>query len=250
MKVFFHDDFYQDYSGDPASEPGRMEAMVNAVQDHVELVSIQPATLQDIAFVHGAAHIDQVRGEGLYDIAALAAGGAVMAAEEGLKSPAFALIRPPGHHASADSCWGFCYFNNMAVALCSLKNRGLIRSAFVLDIDLHRGDGTLNILGSEPWVTIHNPEDHNRESYLTNVGKRLTDTRVDMIGISAGFDHHIEDWGGLLTTEDYYTLGAMVQHTARKNNGGCFAILEGGYNHDVLGQNLQALLKGLSETTS
>jgi hypothetical protein len=91
-------------------------------------------------------HIEYVRQEGLYDIAALAAGGAIQAARLGLETPTFGAIRPPGHHASRDSCWGFCYFNNMAVALLTLKDEGLIETATILDFDLHYGDGNVNIL--------------------------------------------------------------------------------------------------------
>jgi acetoin utilization deacetylase AcuC-like enzyme len=89
--------------------------------------------------------LNYVRQEGLYDIAALAAGGAIQAARLGLETPAFGAIRPPGHHASSDSCWGFCYFNNMAVALLTLKDEGLIETATILDFDLHYGDGNVNI---------------------------------------------------------------------------------------------------------
>ena len=65
-------------------------------------------------------------------------------------------------------------------------------------------------------------------------------------GISAGFDHHREDWGGLLETDDYYRMGFMVRETAVRNGGGCFAILEGGYNHPILGESVAALLSGMS----
>jgi acetoin utilization deacetylase AcuC-like enzyme len=75
--------------------------------------------------------LNYVRQEGLYDIAALAAGGAIQAARLGLEAPSFGAIRPPGHHASSDSCWGFCYFNNMAVALLTLKDEGLIETATI-----------------------------------------------------------------------------------------------------------------------
>jgi len=68
---------------------------------------------------------------------------------------------------------------------------------------------------------------------------------ADIIGISAGFDHHLEDWGGLLHTEDYHVMGRMVNRSAGKTGGGCFAILEGGYNHDVIGENAAALIKGM-----
>ncbi|MEZ4528495.1 MAG: hypothetical protein R2941_21485 [Desulfobacterales bacterium] len=112
--------------------------------------------------------------------------------------------------------------------------------------DLHYGDGTVNILGGEDWVHIYNPPERNREDYIREVARTLADVKADIIGISAGFDHHREDWGGLLETEDYYSMGAMVRATANKNHGGCFAILEGGYNHDVLGQSVAALMDGLS----
>jgi acetoin utilization deacetylase AcuC-like enzyme len=159
--------------------------------------------------------------------------------------PAFALVRPPGHHASADSCWGFCYFNNMAVALTRLKQEGNISRAFVLDFDLHYGDGNVNILGDRPWVTILNPEATSSARYLEITAKALTDEIFDIIGVSAGFDNHVEDWGGLLTTDDYYTLGRMVRGAAANRQAGCFGILEGGYNHDVLGLNVRAFIRGM-----
>jgi acetoin utilization deacetylase AcuC-like enzyme len=67
--------------------------------------------------------IQKAENQGLYKIASLAPGGALRAAQMGLSEPCFALIRPPGHHASAASSWGFCYFNNMAVALETLRRQ-------------------------------------------------------------------------------------------------------------------------------
>jgi acetoin utilization deacetylase AcuC-like enzyme len=133
----------------------------------------------------------------------------------------------------------------MAVALTALKNEGLIQTAFVLDFDLHNGDGTINILGSTGWVQILNPVTRTRAGYIKEIEERLCGLKVDIIGISAGFDHHEDDWGGLLATQDYETIGRMVRDAALACNGGCFAILEGGYNHGVLGQNVLALLRGL-----
>lgn len=246
MKVVFHEDFCSVYTSDPAAAAGRMEAIVSVIERQARWITAKPAPEKEIAAVHTARHIENVRRQGLYNIAALAAGGALQAAETGRKEPCFALIRPPGHHASADSSWGFCYFNNMAVALCSLKNRNMIRKAFVLDFDLHFGDGNVNILEKKEWVRIYNPPERRREDYLRETARELSATDADIIGISAGFDHHTDDWGGLLETEDYYSMGTMVRRAADKNKGGCFAILEGGYNHDVLGQNVSALLEGLS----
>ena len=133
----------------------------------------------------------------------------------------------------------------MAIALLALRGEGLISTALVLDIDLHFGDGTVNILGNKDWVKIHNPSERSREEYVRQVGHILSGVQVDLIGISAGFDNHIDDWGGLLETEDYFAIGMMVRQTARAS-GGRFAILEGGYNHDVLGHNVAALIEGLS----
>ncbi len=246
MKVFFHDDFYQVYTSDPASASGRMEAVVEAIKPSAEFVTAVPALEDDIRLVHTEDHIHYVRGQGLYDISALAAGGAVQAAELGLKESCFALIRPPGHHASSNSCWGFCYFNNMAIALESLKRRGMITSAYVLDIDLHYGDGNVNILGDKDYATVYNIETSQRGAFIDQVTQEMETCMVDIIGISAGFDNHIEDWGGLLLTEDYFDIGRKVSAAAIRCEGGCFAILEGGYNHDVLGQNVLALMDGMS----
>lgn len=245
MKVIFHEDFYQVYSSDPASASGRMEAIVHLIGKKHKLIPGLPAAETDIDAVHTERHIQRVRLDGVYDIALLAAGAAIQAATIGMKEPAFALIRPPGHHASEDSAWGFCYFNNMAVALTHLLRKGLIRKASVLDFDLHYGDGTVNILGGQDHVHIFNPSASNRNIYLRTVEDFLREQQTDMIGISAGFDNHAEDWGGLLLTEDYREMGRMVKETAGRIGAGYFAILEGGYNHRVLGRNVLALLEGM-----
>lgn len=246
IKVVYHPDFKQVYTSDPAAEPGRIEAIFAAFDGRVEWVEPGPATLDQIALAHTPAHIEQVKARGLYPIAALAAGGALEAARLGLKEPAFALIRPPGHHASADHSWGFCYFNNLAVALLTLKEEGLIRRALVLDIDLHYGDGTVNILGQRNWVDIFNFSARKRTDYLEAVNQSLAEVKADLIGLSAGFDYHQDDWGGLLATEDYAMIGGLARRAARSCQAGCFAILEGGYNHQVLGKNAAALVEGLS----
>lgn len=246
MNVYFHEDFYQVYTADPAAAAGRMEAIVAALEGEVVFQDIQPAEEIDLLRVHSPRHIAHVRDRGLYDIAALAAGGAIQAARDGLAKPAFALVRPPGHHASADSAWGFCYFNNMAVALMRLKEEGDIERAFILDFDLHYGDGNVNILGQRSWVTIVNPENASVGSYLEHAERALNKVDFDIIGVSAGFDNHRDDWGGLLATEDYEELGRMVRRAAARNHAGCFGVLEGGYNHEVLGRNVRAFLRGMS----
>jgi acetoin utilization deacetylase AcuC-like enzyme len=134
----------------------------------------------------------------------------------------------------------------MAVALEALRRQNKIESACVLDIDLHYGDGTVNILEGRDWVTVVNFEAHSRDKYLRKVEQTLKNCRVDVIGISAGFDNHADDWGGLLQTEDYTKIGKRARSAAEGNGCGCFAILEGGYNHEVLGKNVLALIEGMA----
>jgi len=244
MKLVFHDNFYEVYTSDPAAAAGRMEAVVEAVGPHVEMVEAVPAPETDISAVHTKAHIEHVKRKGLYPIAALAAGGGIQAATLGLEEPAFGLIRPPGHHASSGSSWGFC-FNNMAVALEHLRNAGKIQTAYVLDIDLHFGDGTVEILCGKGYATVYNCSAGGREAYMEEVAEQMSRCWVDIIGISAGFDNHEQDWGRTLATDDYREIGRLVRAAARRSRGGCFAVLEGGYNHQVLGYNVLALLQGL-----
>jgi acetoin utilization deacetylase AcuC-like enzyme len=246
MNVVFHEDFFNVYAADPAAAAGRLEPVVDIIEPHVTFVQAEPAAQADIEAVHTARHVQRVRQTGLYPAACLAAGGAIQTAVLGLDQPAFGLLRPPGHHASADSAWGFCHFNNMAIAIQHLRRRQRIESALVLDIDLHYGDGNVNTLGKVPGVRIFNPEAHERRPYLEQVAAELAHHPVDVIGVSAGFDNHVDDWGGLLLTEDYFEIGRLVRGASQKNGGGGFAILEGGYNHDVLGVNVLALIEGLN----
>ncbi len=245
MKVFFHPQFYDEYTAEPAADAGRMESIVESISSVSEIIQCVPASEDDLLAAHTKAHIDQIRRLGLFEIAALAAGGAIQAANTGMVEPSFGLIRPPGHHASANSCWGFCYFNNMAVSLYHLRKKHKIDHAFILDFDLHYGDGNVNILEHEPWVDILNPESIDREIYLEEVSKALEATQADIIAVSAGFDNHVNDWGGLLHTSDYKRMGEWVQQATLRNGGGCYGLLEGGYNHNVLGKNVLAFLEGI-----
>jgi acetoin utilization deacetylase AcuC-like enzyme len=247
MKTFFHDDFYQEYNSDLVAAPERMEIIIDAISSITEFVTVdKPAAESDITAVHSIEHIESIKQQGLYSIAALAAGGAIQAAESGMTEPSFALIKPGGHHASRDSCWGFCYFNNMAIAMRSLLDRGKIKSAYILDIDEHYGDGNVDIFKDDNRITICNIESRSRLEYLTEIEAAIDICRDGIIGVEAGFDAHINDCGGILKTKDYYTIGQMIRDISLRNYIGVFALMEGGYNHDVLGESVRAFLQGLS----
>ncbi len=82
--------------------------------------------------------------------------------------------------------------------------------------------------------------------YSEEVKQALDTTAACVIAVSAGFDNHAQDWGGLLSTADYRTMGRWVREAALRNHGGCYGILEGGYNHEVLGGNVLAFIEGLN----
>jgi acetoin utilization deacetylase AcuC-like enzyme len=254
MKIVFHERYYDSsYARDPAAEPGRLEGIVDLLSKRKDFEFIKPesANKEDILRAHSERHYRNIKRDSLlFELASLAAGGSILAAEEGYKAnPAFAIIRPPGHHASADSCWGFCYFNNISISLLKLFSERKITSAFVLDFDLHTGDGNLNILQNRSdgfKVRILNPVSSGNVNYIKEVENFMQNLNdIDIFVASAGFDEGIEDWGNKLYPEDFYELGNLMKKYSEKLcKGRRFALLEGGYNHGVLPNNVDSFCQG------
>jgi acetoin utilization deacetylase AcuC-like enzyme len=139
-----------------------------------EVRAPRPATLDELAAVHSADHIERIKGTAgraamldpdtftspeSYDLAKLAAGAAVVGVEHAMAGagPALVLVRPPGHHAERDKAMGFCLFNNSAVAAAAARAKGAKRVA-VVDIDVHHGNGTQEIFEADPdvlYVSTH-----------------------------------------------------------------------------------------------
>lgn len=242
MLIVYSRKYEQRYPANPVENPDRVRLpAVELRKLGYEFIEPRPCSLQDIGRVHGKEHIDRVRGSGHFEAASLAAGGAVCAAKLAVQGEAaFALVRPPGHHAAANRAWGMCYFNNMAIAVQEIRPKA--KRVLIIDIDLHFGDGTVSIFRGDSDVKIVNPwsVDENFEylnmdesRYLGQVEGAFQNFDYDIVGVCAGFDTYLEDWGRLLKREDYGKIGKAVRTGSERCGGRRFAVLEGGYHPDL-----------------
>jgi len=255
--IIYHPAYLTLYSKEAAAAPGRIEAILKELQGVPGFVFTEPepAKVEDLLRVHTQRQIDGVKRNGgeLYETALLSAGGALLASEVAMAGQvSMAINRPPGHHASPDSSWGFCYFNNIAVAVTKLLDEKKIERALIVDFDLHFGDGTSNIFDNpqndDPRVTYFHvvSQEGDRTMLLQKLEAFLAEPRqYDILAVSAGFDAGKEDWGKIFEIQDYTTMGTLLKRAAETNSGGRrFAVLEGGYNDKVLGKNVKAFLDG------
>jgi len=280
MKIVFSRRCLEYYEPWHPESPVRVREAYNFLKDKAyEFIEPTPASYEDLLRVHTASYIERVRTgnfydadsppyENIYEYACLSAGGAILAA----RVNGFSLMRPPGHHAGRSgrslgaSSLGFCYFNNLAVAVRSLDKPSLI-----LDIDGHHGNGTQEIfLGDEKvrYISLHRSPHYpgtglrseanclnfplrwntGDELYLKTLEKALDQTdmkHVEVVAVSAGFDAHGNDpLASLgLSTECYREIGRKIGSL----NLPTFATLEGGYNPKDLGRNVHEFLQELEE---
>ncbi len=249
IQIIYHEDFAAHYALDPAAEPGRLEPALALLKSKYEFLVPEPAGKDEILLVHSEHHYNSIAADALLiHTALLSAGAAIKAARTALEDKyAFALCRPPGHHASPDSCWGFCYFNNIAIAVKEALKGDRVNSALIVDFDLHYGDGTANTFHGVKEVSFWHSQEANRVRYLEHLKNDLENFHADIVAVSAGFDRGIDDWGGMLTADDYRQIGILLSDFAReKCENRLFAVLEGGYNHRALAKNIDAFLTGLA----
>jgi acetoin utilization deacetylase AcuC-like enzyme len=251
LLVVYHQDYLTSYYTSTVESPARVKSIHAKLSNRFPTIKAQPAKREDILRVHTSALVERVESESrkTYETALLAAGGAIRASDEAMRGiSTFGLVRPPGHHAGPDRYWGYCFFNNIAVAITRLMANSTISSAVVIDIDLHDGDGTEAIFKDNPAVNVINVRAKTRTAFLEYLEQELGNfSEIDLLGISAGFDTYVRDWGGILDTEDYRVIGTTIRTAAhRLCQDRCFAVLEGGYYLPDLGKNVLAFCKGLA----
>lgn len=250
LKVIYHEKYLTDYFTSVAESPLRVSVIYSRLKDCYQTIVPEPASKEDILLVHSPEHLEKVQQEGkeIYESALLAAGGSLCAARLAFRDqPSFAIVRPPGHHAGNSRYGGFCFFNNIAIAIRHLLDSGQIQRAVIVDIDMHRGDGTQSIFVDHPGVTVIDIWARNRQNYLQLLAGELDGiSQTDIIAVSAGFDLYVEDWGGLLVTSDFQQVGYLIRRAAMERaHGKYFAVLEGGYFLNDLGKNVLAFCQGL-----
>jgi acetoin utilization deacetylase AcuC-like enzyme len=167
------------FEPEPSLENGttkrRLRNLVDAsgLLDRLIEIEPRPATEGELARVHGREYTDRIRsascglggdaggstpfGRWTYEIATLAAGGCLAAVDaviEGRVQNAYALVRPPGHHAGPRGGYGYCVFNNIAVAAHHLRQTHDLERVAIVDWDVHHGNGTQETFWSDPTVLV------------------------------------------------------------------------------------------------
>ncbi|KAF1690797.1 histone deacetylase family protein [Pseudoxanthomonas taiwanensis] len=302
MLVFTHPAcLAHDPGPDHPERPERLQAVLQALHHSgLELAwrEAPPARRGDLRRVHEAALIDQVLAAveagtvvSLDDDtrlspgsaqAALHAAGAGVAAVDALMAGedavAFCAVRPPGHHASADTAMGFCLLNNIAVAAAHARDQHGLERIAIVDFDVHHGNGTQAIFRDEPKVAYLSSHQSDlypltgrghergagnlynvllppgagsfqfRNAWADELLPALDAFAPQLLLVSAGFDAHMADPLAdlMLDADDFAWLTAELRTIARRHAGGRVgSMLEGGYQPEALAESVVAHLRAL-----
>jgi len=269
MKIVFSKKCLEyEQPGHPES-PERVSKSYDFLKNYnFDFVEPRIAEEKEILAVHPKNLLLQVKNKDFFDFdspsyknifyyASLSAGAAIISMNLSLKNDfSFSLMRPPGHHTS-NKPEGFCYFNNIAIAVAKALKKDNINKVAILDIDVHHGNGTQNIFFGNKnviYVSLHRkgiypgtgltsekncynfPLDSraNEKEYLETLGKAIKEIKSfssDIIAVSVGFDTYKKDpVAGLgLNIETYGEISKMI----RNLNKPVFSVLEGGYSSEL-----------------
>ena len=247
------------------------EASIESVHSHDLIVRARSACEQELPFLDV---MDVGISRESFDIALLAVGGAQTLADNviaGEVDNAFALCRPPGHHAEHDQALGFCLFNNVAIAARYLQKEHGLDKILILDWDVHHGNGSQHSFEDDPSVlyvsthqypfypgtgaysetgtgrgegaTLNCPmpagagDEQYTQVFVEKILPKINEFAPEFVIISAGFDGHVDDplANICLSTEFYGWMSARLMEVADKHcKGRLISLLEGGYNINKL----------------
>jgi acetoin utilization deacetylase AcuC-like enzyme len=284
----------------PAALAGVEEAEKSGTQ--VERHPCEPAPRSALEAVHAPAYLDYLEelsasgggyldfdtalDSGSWEAATLASGAAIGAVESALSgTSAFAIVRPPGHHAGRDYGMGFCLLNHVSIAAEYARSQGIQRVA-ILDWDVHHGNGTQDIFyasGDVLYLSAHRSPFYPGTGDVREVGEGrgqgftanvplpgrsdenfytaafsgffipiLREFRPGLILVSAGYDSHRADpLGGMqLEAASFGRFAAEMAALAREIEAAPLALLlEGGYNLEALTESVAATIRGTEENS-
>jgi acetoin utilization deacetylase AcuC-like enzyme len=258
----------------PAFEYLRKTGTLDAPQVIVEEALDIPEDL--ILSVHTKGHVARVKGAG-YDPASRVSGGAAVRAGEavwlGEAANAFAFTGCAGHHASRDSFWGFCYYNNSALLVRHLQQAQDVKQFFIVDTDPHPGDGTRDTLGddegvfhlnfeasfrerfdatSDRHVDVPFPSSSGDESFVDAIRRLVPPlarrSRAQMILWNMGHDAHAQDYGGFnLSLQAFPAMtDILLQAAAEICSGRLVVLLSGGSEVFVAQHAISSIIRKLA----
>lgn len=277
MKIIFSKRCTEyEFPGHPES-PKRLVSIYNFLKEKsAEFIEPPAATEEDILRIHSRKLLERVKsGEyfpdtpnsrSMFEYVMLSCGGALKAQELALAGESvFSMMRPPGHHATRTEAGGFCYFNNIAVAVD--KALDTIGKAAIIDIDCHHGNGTQDIfLGIDKvlYVSLHQsplypgtglkseqnclnfplPAGTREKEYLNTLEAAIEEVKKfspQLIAVSAGFDTYRNDplTGIKLEKNTYAKISDLISSLKKP----AFSVLEGGYS-DELAECVEEYISG------
>ncbi len=282
MKIVFSPKCLEYHAIGHPESPERVASAYELLRRKYEFAKPRDARENDLLLVHSKELVMQVKKGRFFDVdtpalpniysyAKISVGGAIKASQLALKHDyAFSLMRPPGHHAGKNFLGGFCYFNNIAVAVAKLIQEGKVARIGIVDIDAHHGNGTQDIFmhnDSVLYVSLHqagifplsgmkheancknfplqpNTSERVYLKILDKALKHIVAFRPEMIAVSAGFDAYKKDplTSLALEIESYEKIGKKLGALGLP----LFAVLEGGYSHELC-KCIHAFMRGLED---